>query len=96
MAVKQPYYGYGMKVVPKARLDDQRLHVLYANSGFFGFAAGVVTGFTIGNCIGRYHSGRNLHVRLENPVWLQIDGSQGWKKDAFTFEVLPKALKIRC
>ena len=96
MAVKQPYYGYGMKVVPKARLDDQRLHVLYANSGFFGFAAGVVTGFTIGNCIGRYHSGRNLHVRLENPVWLQIDGSQGWKKDAFTFEVLPKALKIKC
>jgi diacylglycerol kinase family enzyme len=96
LAVKQPYYGYGMKVVPQARFDDQRLHVLCANSGFFGFALGVVTGFTIGNCIGRYHSGRHLHVRLENPVRLQIDGSQGWKKDAFTFDVLPKSLKIKC
>ncbi len=96
MAVKQPYYGYGMKVVPKARFDDRRLHVLCANSGFFAFAAGVVTGFTIGNCVGRYCSGHRLHVRLENPLWLQIDGTQGWKKDSFTFEVLPKALKIKC
>jgi diacylglycerol kinase family enzyme len=28
MIVKQPYYGYGMKVVPKARFNDHRLHVL--------------------------------------------------------------------
>jgi diacylglycerol kinase (ATP) len=96
MAVKQPYYGYGMRVVPDARFDDRRLHVLYANSGFFGFAAGVVTGFTIGNRVGRYRSGHHLDVRLETPLWLQIDGNQGWKNDVFTFEVLPKALKIKC
>ncbi len=96
MAVKQPYYGYGMKVVPQARFDDQLLHVLCASSGFFAFATGVVSGFTFGNCVGRYQGGHHLHVKLQDPVWLQIDGSQGWKNDTFSFEVLPKALKIKC
>jgi diacylglycerol kinase family enzyme len=84
-----------MKVVPRARFDDRRLHVHYTNPGFFGFAVGVVTALTIGNRIGRYRSGRCLRVRLENPVWLQIDGSLAWKNDNFTFEVLPKALRIK-
>jgi len=52
MVVKQPYYGFGMNVVPEARFDDRKLHILCINSGLFKCAIGAVTAFTIGNCIG--------------------------------------------
>ena len=32
MVVKQPFYGFGMKVVPKARFNDRQLHILSINS----------------------------------------------------------------
>lgn len=95
MVVKQPYYGYGMNVVPRARFDDRQLHVVCMKSGIFKCAIGVATAFTIGNRIGRYLTCRQLDIRLERPLVLQIDGSSGWEADAFTFTVLPKALKIK-
>ncbi len=27
MVVKQPYYGFGVNVMPEARFDDQQLHI---------------------------------------------------------------------
>ena len=96
MVVKQPYYGFGMKVVPKARLDDRQLHILCINSGLVKSAIGGATAFTIGNRIGRYLTDRHLHVKAEQPVVSQIDGSEGWEADAFAFRVLSKALKIKC
>ncbi len=96
MVVNQPYYGFGMKVVPRARFDDQLLHVLCINSGLFKSAMGVITAFTIGNQIGEYKTGRQVSVKLERPLTLQVDGNVGWEADAFTFTVIPKALKIKC
>jgi diacylglycerol kinase (ATP) len=96
MIVKQPYYGFGMKVMPKARFDDRLLHILWVNSGLFNCAIGAATTFTIGNRIGQYSTGHQLAVKLERPLALQIDGNAAWDSDAFTFEVLPKALKIKC
>ena len=94
--VKQPYYGFGMKVVPRARFDDRRLHILSINSRLFECAIGVATSFTGGNRIGQYRTGHQLDVKLERPLTLQIDGKQAWKAGAFTFTVLPKALHIKC
>ena len=96
IVVKQPYYGFGMKVVPRARFDDRLLHVLSVNSRLFKCAIGVATSFSGGNRIGQYRTGHQLDVRLERPLSLQIDGKQAWEADAFTFTVLPKALKIKC
>lgn len=95
MVVKQPYYGFGMDVVPEARFDDRKLHILCINSGLFKCTIGVVTAFTIGNRIGKYRTAHKLAVQLERPLILQIDGNYAWDADNFTFTVLPNALKIK-
>jgi diacylglycerol kinase (ATP) len=96
MVVKQPFYGFGMKVVPKARFSDRQLHILSINSGLFKSAVGGITAFTIGNKIGRYCTGQRLSVSLDRPLILQIDGNEGWEADRFQFSVLPNGLKIKC
>jgi hypothetical protein len=62
----------------------------------FESVIGGITAFTIGNRIGQYRTGRELAVELERPLNMQIDGNEGWNADAFTFKVLPYALKIKC
>jgi diacylglycerol kinase family enzyme len=96
IVIKQPYYGFGMKIVPRARFDDRLLHILSVNSRLFKCAIGVATSFTGGNRIGQYRTGHQLDVKLERPLALQIDGKYAWHGGAFTFTVLPKALKIKC
>ena len=96
MVVKQPYYGFGMNVVPRARFDDRQLHILCIDSGLFKSIIVWLTSFTVGNRIGQYRTGRQLTVKLESPLVLQIDGNEAWEADAFTFRVLPNALKIKC
>jgi diacylglycerol kinase family enzyme len=96
MVVKQPYYGFGMKVVPRARFDDRQLHILYVDSGLIKTAIGGMAAFVIGNRIGQYLTGRQLTVKLERPLVLQFDGNEGWEANSFAFAVLPKSLKIKC
>ena len=96
MVVKQPYYGFGMKVVPRARFDDGQLHVLCVNEGLLKAALGGVTAFAFENRIGQYLTGRRLTVSLERPLALQIDGNEGWESESFQFTVLPRELKIKC
>ena len=95
MVVKQPYYGFGMNVVPEARFDDRKLHILCINSGLFKCAIGAITAFTIGNRIGKYCTGQKISVQLERPLILQIDGNYAWESDVFSFTVMPNALKIK-
>jgi diacylglycerol kinase family enzyme len=96
MVVKQPYYGFGMKVVPKARFDDRQLHILCVNSGLVKTFFGGLAAFTVGNPIGRYHTGKKLTLNLDRPLVLQFDGNDGWEADSFSFRILPRALKIKC
>jgi diacylglycerol kinase family enzyme len=96
MVVKQPYYGFGMKVVPKARFDDRKLHVLCVDSGLIMTLLGGLAAFTLGNPVGRYRTGKALTVHLDRPSMLQFDGNLGWEADSFFFRVLPGALKLKC
>jgi diacylglycerol kinase family enzyme len=96
LVVKQPYYGFGMNVVPRARFNDRQLHISCINSGLFESVVGGITAFTIGNRVGQYRTGRQLTVELERPLTMQIDGNEGWKADSFSFRVLTNALKIKC
>jgi diacylglycerol kinase (ATP) len=93
---RHPYFGYGMKLLPGARFDDGALHILCMAGGLMKAACTVLTSFTLGNRIGLFLHGRKAVVRLEQPLALQIDGNLAWEADRFTFEVLPKALKIKC
>jgi diacylglycerol kinase (ATP) len=96
MVVKQPYYGFGMKVVPRARFDDRQLHILCVSSGLIKTVIAGAAAFIIGNRTGEYCTGRQLRVKLDRPLVLQTDGDEGWAADSFSFAILPKALKIKC
>jgi diacylglycerol kinase family enzyme len=96
MIVKQPYFGFGMKVVPRARFDDGQLHIRWVNSGLLKTSFGILTAFTFGNLVGQYLTGKELSVKLDHPLVLQSDGNEGWEADSFSFKILPKALKIKC
>jgi len=96
IVTKQPYFGFGMRVVPNARWDDRRLHIVCICSTWWQPIRGWVTSFTIGNRAGRYLTGRKLCVQLKQPSILQIDGDVSCYGDAFAFEVLPGALRIKC
>jgi diacylglycerol kinase family enzyme len=95
MVVKQPYFGMGLKVVPRARWDDGKLHTMTITSGLAGILTGLVTGFTIGNRAGEYRCGTDLTVRLDSPLTLQIDGEVGWTSDRFAFSVLPGVMRLK-
>ncbi len=96
MVVKQPYYGFGMKVVPRARFDDQQLHILCIDSGLFGSLYGAATAFTIGNRIGKYRTAQRVGVKLDHPLPVHLDGNAAWDSNAFLFDLLPRALRIKC
>jgi len=96
MVVKQPYYGYGIKVVPEASFCDGKLHILMIGPGFPSFMVRAIRAFITGKAIGHYFSGQSLVVALERPETIQIDGSVGWTANNFQFSVLKKALKLRC
>ena len=95
LIAKHPYYGYGMKVAPKACFDDGRLHTLWIKRGLVTSLFGFVTSFTVGNKIGRHMICEELTVKLRKPLLLQTDGNTAWVSDRFSFKVLPKALKIK-
>lgn len=94
---KHPYYGFGFKVLTGAVAghDDGKLHILMVNSGLPGCALGVAGAFTIGNRIGKYLTAQRMVLNLERSQTLQIDGTRAWEANKFSFEVLPKALRIR-
>jgi diacylglycerol kinase family enzyme len=96
MVVKAPYYGFGMKVAPKARFDDGNLHILCVNAGLLRSFMGALTAFTIGNRVGKYVRGRQLRASFDRPVPLQVDGNRGWTSHTFHFRILPRSLRIKC
>ena len=94
MIVKQPYYGFGMKVAPRARFDDGKLHTLVVESGLIGVGMLIAESFTIGNRVGRYRTAETMTVRCELPLRLQYDGELGWEATSFQFRVMTGALRI--
>ena len=95
MVVKQPFFGMGLKAVPRARWDDAKLHAVTVASGLSGILAGLITGFTIGNQVGDYRRGEKITVRLDAPRIIQIDGELGWASNRFAFRVLPGVLRLK-
>jgi diacylglycerol kinase family enzyme len=95
MIMKQPYYGYGLKVMPGARLDDHRLHVRVLHTGLMSSLMGGATSFTVGNRVGFYRTGEQVSVVLERPLMMQTDGDVAWEAKEFHFKVLPGALRIK-
>jgi diacylglycerol kinase family enzyme len=95
MIMKQPYYGYGLKVMPGARLDDRKLHLRVLQTGLMSSLLGGVTSLTVGNRVGLYRTGEQVSVVLERPLPMQTDGDVAWEAKEFHFRVLPCALRLK-
>lgn len=95
MIMKEPYYGYGLKVMPGARLDDGQLHVRLLHKGILSSLAGGITSLTVGNRAGFYQTAEQVSVVLEAPLPMQADGDVAWAAKEFHFRVLPGALRMK-
>jgi len=95
MVVKHPYYGFGMELVPKARFDDRKLHLVCMNSGLFGAVISGISAFTVGNRAGQYYTGQQVGVSLDRALPMQYNGNEGWRSKKFNFKVMPRSLKIK-
>jgi diacylglycerol kinase family enzyme len=93
--VKQPFYGYGLRMVPGARWDDGLLHMRFVSARVLSALGTLVTAAMVGNRVGPYLRGRHITVQLSRPCGLQTDGDVAWESDRFHFRVLPKAVKIK-
>jgi diacylglycerol kinase family enzyme len=94
MVVKQPYFGMGLKVSPRARWDDGRLHLQTLAAGRLQLATALLTSVTIGNRAGEYRQGRRVSVSLQSPLALQIDGELGWTSERFDFQLISGGLML--
>ena len=92
---KTPFYGYGIKIVPKAKLDDGLVHVLLVSGNPAAIFSGIVSSIPEGNLFGQYTTCRLARVTTDKARHLQVDGTLERKGNDFTFRVLPAALKIR-
>ena len=95
MITKQPYYGYGLKVMPGAKLDDRRLHVRVLHTGWVVSLVGGASSLTLGNRAGLYRSGERVSVALERPLLMQADGDVAWGAKEFHFKILPSVLRLK-
>jgi len=96
VVTKIPSYGFGLKLVPQARVDDGLLHVLTGNMGTLPFGAALLQAFVRPNRAGQYLAGREVTVRYSEPRWLETDGELCRLDTEFRFQVLPGALTVVC
>ena len=93
MVTKIPFYGYGYKVVRKAKLGDGNLHLLIINS-----AAQVIYGFVstfLGkNRAGDYRTGKSISITTTKKEYLETHGDLVREGSDFKFEILPGALNM--
>lgn len=94
MAMKHPYYGFGVPVMPGAAPDDGWIHARWLDGGA-GEAAKAFLACLAGRGAGRYVRAREIHVRLSSPAQLQVDGSPAWEACRFHFTVERRALRIK-
>jgi YegS/Rv2252/BmrU family lipid kinase len=95
IVTKTPFYGYGLKVVPKAQLDDGLLHVMLVSGRQHTTISSIVTSMMGGNLLGQYITCEHVDIETDKELHLQIDGNLERKGTDFEFQVLPSALRMR-
>jgi diacylglycerol kinase family enzyme len=95
IVTKTPFYGYGFKVVPGAKISDGHLHVLFISSDPPTAISGIVTSLLGGNRFGSYKTCEEVSIRAESDLHLQVDGEVIRKGTSFRFRILPMALNVR-
>lgn len=95
IVTKTPYYGFGLKVVPKASIDDGLLHVMMISADPGAVISNIVDSFTSGNALGQYLTCKRVSIETAAKMPLQVDGNLVREGTRFRFRVLPSALRMR-
>lgn len=95
IVTKTPYYGYGLKVVPKARINDGLLHVMMVSADPSTRLSNLIDSVTSGNVLGQYVTCKQVSIETATELPLQVDGNLVRQGTTFDFRVLPSALRMR-
>ncbi len=95
IVTKTPYYGYGLKVVPKARIDDGLLHVMMISADPSTTLSNILASSSSGNAFGQYLTCKHVSIETMSELPLQVDGNLVRKGTRFEFQVLASALRMR-
>lgn len=87
--------GYGLNVVPKARLDDGLIHFLAVDSNWLELFYGLTTAFLGENKVGKYMACERVQIMTSKKEYLEIGGDVNKKDTNFVFEILPGCLKMK-
>jgi diacylglycerol kinase (ATP) len=94
IVTKSQFYGYGIKVIPTARLADGFLHVLIVSGHAPAAISDIVTSLFGSEGFTGYKTCRGLSITTDEELYLQIDGNLERKGTDFTFRILPSALTL--
>ncbi len=93
---KQPYYGYGMKIMPEARFDDGKLHIrIFSGSVFKIFPVSLISLF-FKNFLGNYICCEDVRISLSEKKGIQGDGDFKEEAKKFFFKVEKDILRVIC
>ena len=98
-ALNGMYAGGGLKVAPKAKLDDALLDVFMVRDMpwpmIWTLFPKIYRGTHIDHERGEYFQAREVAVEAEEPVKVSVDGEVVGRTPA-RFTLLPRALRVRC
>jgi diacylglycerol kinase family enzyme len=91
---KSQFYGYGIKIIPTARLADGFLHALIVSGHAPAAISDMVTSLFGSNGFTGYKTCRELSITTHEDLYLQIDGNLERRGTTFAFRILPSALTL--
>ncbi len=91
---KIKFYGYGILIMPQARLRDGYLHTLLASLELFDPNCGLAAALVGGNRGGAYRACREILFKTRRQMPWQLNGSLQGHAKSFRFKVLPGALRL--
>ncbi len=89
-------FAHGVKIVPKAKLDDGLIHLMSSSHLIIEAAYGYTKSHFVKNKMGLHRAGKKIVVRTNRDQILSINGTPERIGKEFKFEVLPGALKLIC
>jgi len=92
---KQPFYGYGMKIIPQAGFKDGLIHIGVFPSGFLKLLLMIVLSFSAGNFMGQHYTCKDeAFLRLEKKQAVQVDGDVALSCKKLHFRLKRGILKV--
>jgi diacylglycerol kinase family enzyme len=91
-----PFYGYGMKVLPFATNDPERMHLRVSNIGT-GHALAVLPGIWRGEVPSdKIHDflAEEVEITLDKEVPFQIGGDASGSRRSVTFKTIPNCVRL--